>query len=539
MRITLHDSLTALFAEVLGLNRVDSHDSFFELGGDSIRATLLLRNVESRFGVRIRLEDLFDRPSVEELAELMGEFLAESGARPGPTVTTSGLDRPDLSANQRAALDKAVRLAERGLPYAHNVSCLLHVSGTVDAAVLTAAVADVLVRHPLLRTAYRTTGNGQSAAALCAASPESLALQVVVPVAEGAEGLRALATAPFALAKPPHLRIGLHPGGPGRTALALTLPHICCDLRSLDILVADLGMAYAARLRAQPPRWLSAPARYGDFASFLAERAALDGPALAHWRSQLDARQPIPEYRLPGTVPPLTGARTAVQARVMLPGRSNDMLDRAVRNMGATPYLVCAAAVALAMLDDSSDGTVAFISPVDARPAGWEATVGWFSHTAVIRAPAAQDMSLVAFVHALRGVLSRAMEHSLHFTTIADALTPGWRDDKHERPHIYLDFFAARSAAVPFGDFTAQQDVDFFFPELRSGLAMWWSKNPEGRLSVFAQYDQESTSEEAVRAFLYQASLHIIRMATDPGTPAIRYPASTDGGSGHLTAEWG
>lgn len=67
-RTEMERQLVAIIEELLSLTNVGVHDSFFELGGFSMLATRLVARVRDAFGVEVTVRDVFESPSVDELA---------------------------------------------------------------------------------------------------------------------------------------------------------------------------------------------------------------------------------------------------------------------------------------------------------------------------------------------------------------------------------------------------------------------------------------------------------------------------------------
>jgi amino acid adenylation domain-containing protein len=65
--------LCSLFAEVLGVPRVGLTDSFFELGGESLKAMRLISSIKAALGTDLVISQVFDAPTVAELDKQLGQ----------------------------------------------------------------------------------------------------------------------------------------------------------------------------------------------------------------------------------------------------------------------------------------------------------------------------------------------------------------------------------------------------------------------------------------------------------------------------------
>lgn len=61
------EKLSAIWAEVMGIERVGIEDNFFELGGHSLLATRLISRIRDAFQVEVPLAALFESPTVASL----------------------------------------------------------------------------------------------------------------------------------------------------------------------------------------------------------------------------------------------------------------------------------------------------------------------------------------------------------------------------------------------------------------------------------------------------------------------------------------
>ncbi|MEW6367289.1 MAG: beta-ketoacyl synthase N-terminal-like domain-containing protein [Acidobacteriota bacterium] len=67
----LERGIAAIWREALGVDKVGAADNFFELGGDSLLATQVASRLNKTFDVVVPLDQVFDEPTVEHIAELI------------------------------------------------------------------------------------------------------------------------------------------------------------------------------------------------------------------------------------------------------------------------------------------------------------------------------------------------------------------------------------------------------------------------------------------------------------------------------------
>ena len=77
--------LAEIWGELLGLHQVGVNENFFDLGGDSLRASILMAQMEAKFGRKLPLAVLFQNNTIKKMAEL---FAAEDAERSHTTLIT-------------------------------------------------------------------------------------------------------------------------------------------------------------------------------------------------------------------------------------------------------------------------------------------------------------------------------------------------------------------------------------------------------------------------------------------------------------------
>jgi thioesterase domain-containing protein/acyl carrier protein len=94
-------TLQQIWQTVLGIEPISRRDRFFELGGDSLGALRLINALNTRFHIDLPMRSLFDNPTIESLAGVIGS--ATSGSATSGSAT-SGSARTGSQARHLVAL---------------------------------------------------------------------------------------------------------------------------------------------------------------------------------------------------------------------------------------------------------------------------------------------------------------------------------------------------------------------------------------------------------------------------------------------------
>jgi len=96
-RNELERTIVAMWQQVLGIEQVGIHDDFFGLGGHSLLATQLISQLRDTFQVELPLRDLFEKPTVANLAESIEAFRwAAQGLQSPPGAAVGDREEGEL-----------------------------------------------------------------------------------------------------------------------------------------------------------------------------------------------------------------------------------------------------------------------------------------------------------------------------------------------------------------------------------------------------------------------------------------------------------
>ncbi|WP_228533234.1 non-ribosomal peptide synthetase [Pseudomonas sp. UFMG81] len=277
--------LAALWAELLGVERVGRHDHFFELGGHSLLAVQLVERMRAQ-GLHADVQVLFGQPTLASLAA--ATHAAGAQALPGNRVPTEcPRITPDmlvLTTLDQLAIDRIVAAVpggaanvqeiyplaplQQGLLYHHiteardpyQQQALFAFASRAAMQAFAAALQQVIDRHDILRTSLAWEAQPQAQQVVWRHAQLPIAVQ---PAGDDAEARLRAHCQPLDLRRAPMMALGVAEApGQGRWLGLLRFHHLVNDAVSLELLMAELRALMEGKGEALPE-----PVPYRHFAA--------------------------------------------------------------------------------------------------------------------------------------------------------------------------------------------------------------------------------------------------------------------------------
>lgn len=424
----LERAIAAVFADVLGVTRVGRHDSFFDLGGDSLLAVQVLSHLRDVLNVDLKLIDLFDGKTVAAMAEAVKTTRTQLNAAQPLTRLPEPAKAPLSFSQQR--LWFFTQWAAGSPAYHHPIA--IRLTGPLDQDALQRGLNALLERHSVLRAAFPHEAGQprQVIASSCVLPLDVLDYRDLPVAARDKAAMTALverARRPFDIARAPLMRSVLVRLADADHLLLISMHHLISDGWSNRPLLRDLSAFYNAFRTGAPAALPLLPIQYPDFASWQIER--LNGgfleSQLAYWRQQLAS--PLPVLALPTDQPRpdvqnYNGARQSLHLAPELCAAVREF----ARQEGVTLFMVHLAAFQTLLARYANQDDIVVGTPVAGRThSATEELVGCFVNTLAMRADLSGNPTFRELLARVRTVTLGAYAHQdVPFEKLVEALQP-------------------------------------------------------------------------------------------------------------------
>ncbi|MCW3610637.1 non-ribosomal peptide synthetase/type I polyketide synthase [Burkholderia cenocepacia] len=430
---------------LLRTSRIGVHDNFFERGGHSLLVTQALTRIQDAFGVTLKVADVFERPTIGQLAERVMEQMMSAARQGGAARAAASIPRADGPERTRLSFAQRrmwfARQAEPGAAY--NMPEVFRVRGPLDRDALEAALNRVIGRHEVLRTRFtadvRTWVDDagqprrEPLAQIDGPAPVALVVEAVEP-ARVNERLAREAARPFELDREWPIRALLLSVAPDEHVLCIVLHHIAYDGWSSGLLRRELAHAYRACAAGEALTPGAPAVQYQDYAAWQRARTATGefAESVAAWRERLrdlPPALPLPER----TDAPGAGAPGADDVDFTLPASCASQLKRLCERLNCTPTMVMHAALAVLLHRYTGQDDILIGIPFAGRDhPDAESLMGFFVNLLPVRLQIDAQMRLADAIGASRRALLEAESgQSVPLDHLVETLNPARAPGRH------------------------------------------------------------------------------------------------------------
>lgn len=452
---------------------------------------------------------------------------------------------------QASAVAHPLSYGQRSLWFLHNlapaspaytISYAGLITGELDVPALERAAQALVDRHAILRTTYAVRDDGP-VQLVHPKWPVEIARHELGPdEAELRDWLRRESNRPFNLQTGPVFRLSLLRRGLDEHVLVLALHHIAIDFWSIDVMLDELRLLYAAEHGAAAPPAL--PYRYVDYVDW--QLQMLDGADADrlwdYWRQQLAGD--IPNIALPidRPRPAAQTYRGAVHRFTLDPG-----LGAALREVGrrasATPYVTFLAAFAALLHRYSGQDDLLIGSPFGCRDrAELEGLVGYVANPVVLRADVHGDPTFTSLLSRMKDTVLGAVAHQDYpFALLVERLRPA--RDLSYAPLSQVSFAWEQPRRFQDGPGTGSGPAALNLTTVHIGQGgapvdlMMQVGDADGEFTCVLQYNTDLFDDATIEGVARHFATLLRGIVKDPDTRVSELPLLTDT-ERHQLAGW-
>jgi len=401
--------LVETWADVLGIEKdiIGINDNFFQLGGHSLKATILVSKIHKIFNVKIPLTEIFKKPTISGLSEYINDAVDEkyTGIEPVEEKEYHVLSSAQKRLYFLQQMDKGST--------AYNIPSIMILEGILDKGKLEQSIRGLIRRHESLRTSIEVIEEGPVQRIHEHVAFKTENHDLAVKDAKEREGVHHSSfiihhfIRAFDLSKAPLLRVGLVKLAEVKHIFMVDMHHIISDGMSTQVLVQDFSALYAGN---ELPE---IKLQYKDYAEWQ-NREKVSKKILEqgeYWEKEYEGEIPVLELQT-------DYARPAVQGfegngiNFEINSETSGVLKALALERGATLYIVLLALYTILLAKLSGREDIVIGSPVAGRRhADLEKIIGMFVNTLALRNYPSGEKKFSDFLEEVKGKTLKAFEN--------------------------------------------------------------------------------------------------------------------------------
>lgn len=479
----------------------------------------------------------------ERRAQVLRALRQDAVETQEPSITRrgGGQDALPVSLSQHG-----LWLAEQVQPgsSAYNEFAAFRLVGALDIPVLEQSIDEIVRRHEILRTTFRTVGENPVQEIAPAQTRKLPVMDLSIwPESEQKAELQRLVDAesrhPFNLAEGPLLRVALLKLGEREHILSVTSHHIILDGWSIGVFLSELTELYNAFRAGRPSPLPELPIQYADYA--LWQRSRMEEEVLesqlGYWTQQLSDLPPLLQLSVSDPRPDVQTFRGA-RRRFTLANDLSGELRALSRRENVTLFMTLLAGFKTLLYRYSNQTDIPVGTVVANRnQAEVEQLIGYFVNTLVLRTELGGNLTFRQLLQRVSLVARQAYDHQeVPFEYLVGALQP-------ERSLSYSPLFqvmfvlqntpkreanlsGVTLSSMEVGSVTARFDLTLSVEETPQGLQGVW------------EYNADLFDPETVDRMSGHLQTILEASAVNPDQTLARLPLLTPSERRHILGDW-
>jgi amino acid adenylation domain-containing protein len=412
--------LVRIWGDILGIekSKIGIDANFFQLGGHSLKATLLVSGIQKQLGVKVPLAAVFNTQTIRGLSEIIRKSTRETITEIEPVDKK---EYYELSFNQ-----KRLWIIQEMDPTdnSYNMTGIIVLNRQAEEDLIRRTVSKIIKGHESLRTGFKAVQGKGVQFVIAPGDLHVLPLDTVdisfIEEIQKQTRLKQITAEfnkkPFDLGKPPLFRSLLIKVKADMYIFAFCMHHIVSDGWSMEILERDFHYIYHAYLNnigAEPNR---VKVTYKDFAHWhnrQLEMASLHDISREFWKRFL--KEELPQLRLPVDIDRGVGSsktKNGAAFRFVIPASIKDALKTICNQHHITLFNLMYSLYNIWLARVSGQGMVVSGAVNAGRQhPSLQDIVGFFVNSVIFRCEIKEEMVFIEFVKDIQETVLEFFRH--------------------------------------------------------------------------------------------------------------------------------
>lgn len=539
----LENMIVEIWKDILKIDRISILDNFFEIGGNSLQAAVMINRLQDKLKKRIHVKNIFLHPTPAELAGYLNEELKTDFNENIPLE-----DIPIVSRSAEIPLSyEQERLwffsqLEGGNPF-YNISFAALIQGKLNTQALENSINEVISRHEILRSSYLNI-DGKP---VCSLLSE---LKIFLPVNSTAPYFSCIsreeliknllqkeAGTGIDLAHPPLLRIKLFELSPGEHLLTFSFHHIIFDGWSVSVFFEELKTHYLSYTGSGNGRLSELKIQYADYAGWRNKIIEGSEKQILYWQQKLSDAPPV--LNLPSDFKrPAVKTYKGSRYNFTLPGGLADRITEFAASGRSTVFNVLLASLKVLLWKYSGCSDICIGVPVNTRRRSeLEALIGYFINSIVMRTVINPLQNFHDLVSSVSQTANEAYANQdVPLDIIIDRI--GIRRDLSHSPlfQVMFDFQDKVIKNTGFADLTFKS-LDVENNSAKFDLLFSFHKSEAG-LEGFLEYSTDLFTIQTIHRMIRHFTVLLERLINEPAKPVRNQTILLNEEAGIILKEW-